>query len=71
MAILAFTAQASCCPGTERRAAEGPIVPTTGEKPGKGTYKCRKCGERVTLDDPSDTLPPCPRCAGTEFDKVS
>jgi DNA-directed RNA polymerase subunit RPC12/RpoP len=44
---------------------------TTGEKPGKGTYKCRKCGTTVTLDDDSDTLPPCPKCNGTEFDKIS
>ncbi|WFF42869.1 hypothetical protein EVC62_15960 [Salinicola endophyticus] len=43
-------------------------MPTTGEKPGVGTYTCRSCGERVHLDDPTDTLPPCPRCHGTEFD---
>ena len=46
-------------------------MPTTGEKPGKGTYRCRKCGQEVTLDDDNDTLPPCPRCDGTEWDKVS
>jgi len=46
-------------------------MPTTGEKPGKGTYKCRNCGTLVTLDDDSDRLPPCPSCDGTEFDKVS
>ena len=45
-------------------------MPRTGEKPGKGTYKCRKCGTTVTLDDDTDTLPPCPKCNGTEFDKV-
>ncbi len=45
-------------------------MPTTGEKPGKGTYKCRKDGTRVTLDDDTDTLPPCPKCHGTEFDRV-
>ena len=44
---------------------------TTGEKPGKGTYKCRNCGTTVTLDDHSDTLPPCPKCAGTELNKIS
>ena len=43
---------------------------TTGEKPGKGVYRCRKCGTTVTLDDHDDTLPPCPKCSGTEFDKV-
>ena len=45
-------------------------MPTTGEKPGKGTYRCRKYGRTVTLDDDTDTLPPCPKCNGTEFDEV-
>lgn len=40
---------------------------TTGEKPGRGTYYCVRCGQRVVLDDNSDVLPPCPRCNGTEF----
>jgi rubrerythrin len=40
---------------------------TTGEKPGKGTYTCRKCGQTVRLDDASDRLPPCPNCDNTEF----
>ncbi len=42
-------------------------MPTTGEKPGKGEYECVNCGQRVTLDDNTDTMPPCPRCNGTEF----
>ena len=46
-------------------------MPTTGEKPGKGTYRCRNCGQVVTLDNDNDTLPPCPSCDGTEWDKVS
>ena len=40
---------------------------TTGEKPGKGTYTCKSCGQTVVLNDESDTLPPCPSCAKTEF----
>lgn len=40
---------------------------TTGEKPGKGTYTCNNCNQQVTLDDEEDTLPPCPKCSGTEF----
>lgn len=40
---------------------------TTGEKPGKGTYFCKKCGQKVTLDDSTDTMPPCPKCDYTEF----
>ena len=33
-----------------------------GEKPGKGTYCCTKCGWRVTLDDDDDRLAPCGKC---------
>jgi len=36
-------------------------MPTTSEKPGKSPYRCTKCGQRVVLDDRTDTLPPCPR----------
>ncbi|MHB1343009.1 MAG: zinc ribbon-containing protein [Thermoleophilia bacterium] len=46
-------------------------MPTTGEKPGKGTYKCTNDGQLVVLDDSTDTLPPCPRCNNTKFVKVS
>lgn len=47
-------------------------MPRTGEKPGKGTYKCTKCGKLVTLDDDTDRLPPCPNpdCDGIEFERV-
>ncbi len=45
-------------------------MPTTGEKPGKGVYKCNKCGEVIKLDDNSDTLPPCPKCYGTSWTKI-
>jgi len=44
-------------------------MPTTGEKPGKGVYICKKCGQKVVLDDSTDTLPPCPHCNHTEFKK--
>lgn len=40
---------------------------TTGEKPGAGSYICDNCGQEVTLDEDSDTMPPCPRCDRTEF----
>lgn len=33
-----------------------------GEKPGRGTYVCDKCNTKVTLDDNTDALPPCPKC---------
>jgi len=45
-------------------------MPTTGEKPGIGTYVCTKCGQRVHLDNSDDTLPPCPKCNGTDFKKA-
>ena len=44
-------------------------MPTTGEKPGKGAYRCTSCGQVVVLDNDTDTLPPCPRCDGTDFTK--
>jgi Zn finger protein HypA/HybF involved in hydrogenase expression len=45
---------------------------TTGEKPGKGKYKCKykNCDQIVRLDDTTDTLPPCPSCHKTKFTKV-
>jgi DNA-directed RNA polymerase subunit RPC12/RpoP len=42
----------------------------TGEKPGKGTYICTACGQRVVLDDNTDTLPPCPKCEATTYRKA-
>jgi transcription initiation factor IIE alpha subunit len=39
----------------------------TGEKPGKGSYICKSCGQKVTLDDATDTLPPCPKCKKTNY----
>ena len=40
-----------------------------GKKPGKGEYCCTTpdCDWSVTLDDETDTLPPCGKCeAGQE-----
>jgi NAD-dependent SIR2 family protein deacetylase len=42
----------------------------TGEKPGKGHYRCTKCGEVIYLNDNTDTLPPCPKCDGVNWDKI-
>lgn len=39
----------------------------TGEKSGKGDYTCTNCGETITLDDDTDTLPPCPKCHNTTY----
>jgi len=43
---------------------------STGEKPGQGTYVCTYCGQRVVLDDSTDTLPPCPKCNRTSYTKA-
>jgi DNA-directed RNA polymerase subunit RPC12/RpoP len=43
---------------------------STGEKPGKGTYQCLRCGQLVELDNATDELPPCPKCLYTEYQKV-
>lgn len=45
-------------------------MPSTGEKPGIGSYQCKNCGEVVRLDNSSDRLPPCPRCHKTDFRKI-
>ncbi len=42
-------------------------MPTTGERPGEGTYVCANCGQAVVLDEKDDTLPPCPTCDGISF----
>ena len=42
-------------------------MPHTGEKPGKGTYICTNCHNRMTLDEDTDSLPPCPKCHKTDF----
>lgn len=45
-------------------------MPSTGEKPGKGSYVCTVCGQVVVLDDNTDTLPPCPKCHATTYRKA-
>lgn len=42
----------------------------TGQKPGKGKYKCTECGQIVVLNDNEDTLPPCPTCNNTTYTKL-
>lgn len=43
---------------------------STGDKPGKGAYKCTTCGKIVHLDQDTDTLPPCPICYKTTYNRV-
>ncbi|MBN1777945.1 MAG: hypothetical protein JW811_07465 [Clostridiales bacterium] len=42
----------------------------TGYTPGKGTYKCTKCGKEIVLENDSDALPVCPRCGNKTWTKA-
>ena len=50
-------------------AAERPTY-RTGEVVAPGTFECLKCGEQVHLKK-AGHLPPCPKCAHTEFRRIS
>ncbi len=43
---------------------------TSGDKPGKGKYKCKKCGKEITLENDSQELPRCPKCGHDKWDKI-
>lgn len=42
----------------------------TGDKPGKGDYKCTICGAIVHLDNDTEVLPICPKCTKTTYRKL-
>ena len=42
----------------------------TGEITGIGTLQCKSCGENLHFHKPSH-IPPCPKCHGTKFRRVS
>jgi DNA-directed RNA polymerase subunit RPC12/RpoP len=42
----------------------------TGDKPGKGTYKCTRCGKTIVLEDDTQELPVCPKCHNKKWTKV-
>ena len=46
------------------------IMYKTGEKPGKGFYRCVVCGKIIYLNDDTDTLPPCPECHNTSWTRA-
>jgi len=41
-------------------------LPTSGVRPGKGSYECSKCGTLVKVAE-DEILPMCPICKGTNF----
>src|SRR6476661_5260309 len=43
---------------------------TSGTLAGTGSFRCDKCGYVLTLAA-SDTLPACPGCGGSQFDRAS
>lgn len=43
----------------------------TGDKPGKGSYRCLNCGYVVELENDGDTLPECPNCGHKVYEKIS
>ncbi|MBN2663801.1 MAG: hypothetical protein JXR68_09150 [Bacteroidales bacterium] len=46
------------------------MIYNTGDKPGKGDYKCTHCRFMITLETDDDVLPPCEKCFKTEWEKV-
>ncbi|MFW6328435.1 MAG: zinc ribbon-containing protein [Bacteroidota bacterium] len=46
------------------------VMFTSGDKPGKGKYKCKKCGKEITLENDSQELPRCPKCGHDKWDKI-
>ena len=50
-------------------AAERPVY-RTGEVAMPGTFECTKCGEVIHLHN-AGHIPPCPKCAHTEFKRIS
>ena len=41
----------------------------TGDKPGKGTYYCMTCGQKVVIESDEKKLPICPKCQGSMFSR--
>ena len=42
----------------------------TGEVIGFGTLECNDCGKQVQFQEPA-TIPPCPKCQGTVFVRIT
>ncbi|WFN36542.1 zinc ribbon-containing protein [Methanomicrobium antiquum] len=42
----------------------------SGDKPGKGRYRCMKDRNRIRLERDSDILPKCPICDSRRWEKI-
>lgn len=42
----------------------------SGEQPGKGRYRCVKCGYEIQLDSDAQQLPSCPKCGAIKWEKI-
>ncbi|MGM0432628.1 MAG: zinc ribbon-containing protein [Spirochaetota bacterium] len=42
----------------------------TGENPGSGSYYCTECYKEVDLHADDQSLPKCPVCSSTTFEKA-
>ena len=42
----------------------------SGQIAGIGTLECAQCGEQLHFHK-TGRIPPCPKCAGTEFARIS
>lgn len=46
------------------------MVYISGEKPKKGIYQCKECGNIIRLANDSNNLPLCPNCDSIEFTQI-
>ena len=42
----------------------------SGQKPGKGKYKCITCALIINLKNDDEALPICPKCKKTTWEKL-
>jgi len=45
--------------------SEDDAMKVTGDRPGKGTYVCMTCGQKIVIKDDEEKLPVCPKCHGS------
>jgi len=42
-------------------------MPKTGQKPGRGHYYCKECGEMQWIDNAKQVLEKCRKCGNEDF----